>query len=142
MKHLAAVLFTLGCTSAFAGPDLLYGSWEGGDTAAMSVYGFLHISEGSISWGREARRPECKADYTLVAEPAGVSFKDQTDHEFTTGPNSRFQSYLLKIRPSKCAGDLGYLRLTVDPGFSSRYLAMVEYSPEQREQGWMHFFKR
>lgn len=142
MKYLAAFLVVFGCTRAIAGPDVLYGSWEGGDTAAMSIYGFLHISEGSIAWGRNARRPQCTTGYTVISEPAGVTFKNQTDRIFTIGPGTRFQTYLLKIRESKCTGGLGYLRLTIDSDVSSHYLAMVEYSPGLKEQGWMHFHKR
>ena len=141
MKRLAVLLLSLGCTGALAGSELLYGSWEGGDTAAMSIYGVLHVSEGTIAWGRNARRPECKTGFALVAEPIGISFKNQTDKEFTTGPSTQFQSFLLRIRRSKCTGDLGYVRLTVRLDVSSGYLEMVEYSPEHKEQGWMHFHK-
>jgi hypothetical protein len=141
-KHLAALFICLACANALAGPDLLYGSWEGGDTAAASIYGVLHISGTSIAWGRDARRPDCRTTYDLASEPAGVTFKNQTGKVFTTGPDTRFQTFLLKIHRRACTGALGYLRLTIDPGIGLRYLAMVEYSADFKEQGWMHFDKQ
>lgn len=142
MKYFAAFLVLLGCTSAIAGPDVLYGSWEGGDTAARAIYGVLHISEVSIAWGRKAKSPGCTTGYTLIAEPAGVTFKNQTGRVFTIGSGTTIQTYLLKIRESKCTGTLGYLRLTIESDVSSEYSAMVEYSPGLKEEGWMHFHKR
>lgn len=142
MKHFAALILAFGCLGAEAGPEVIYGSWEGGDAVSMSTYGFLYVSERYVSWGRKAGRPECRAAYVIVSEPEGTTFENQTRKEFSVGPNMTFQTYLLQIQEIGCRFDRGYLRLTVDPSIGMDYLELVEYSPKRKEQAWMHFHKR
>ena len=136
---LAAVLFSC---SAFGGQETIIGSWAGGDRAAESIYGTLAISKSSISWGgAHTSSPTCKASYLVEHEDVGVEFKDQTGNTYVTSADSKFQTYLLKIKGGKCVGELSHLRLTLREELAG-YLAVVEYDRSNRPMGWIHFFKR
>jgi len=142
MRLLVLIVCCLSSGSALGNDELFLGSWEGGDTAAMSIYGSMQISESTISWGgRSKSQPKCRATYTLVPEDYGVEFKDQTGHVSVTSPNSNFKTYLLKIKGGKCTLGISHLRLTLDDDHST-YLAMVEYTGLTQPLGWMHFFRR
>ena len=115
------------------------GIWEGADTAAMSIYGTLNISATKLSWGGHSKfHPVCSASYVVVPEAYGIEFKDQVGRTYISSADSKFTTYLLKIKGGKCTNGISYFRLTIEDG-ASNDLAMVEYRDLNQPVGWVHF---
>lgn len=132
----------LGSFPSFANENSFMGTWQGGDSASMAIYGRLRISESRIVWGGHSKQhPTCRAVYTLEHEESGTRFADQSGHVYITESDSKFRSYLLKIKGGKCAAGISHLRLTLDDE-STNLLAMVEYNGLRQPVGFMHFFRQ
>lgn len=146
MRLPIIITFCLASNFALAGEENLIGSWEGGDTASMSIYGTMHISKENITWGGHNKyNPKCTVTYTIVPEEFGVTFKDQTGKVFVTSPDSKFSTYLLKISGGKCTLGISHFRLTFPFENEFNYLAMVEYhksDTSDKPMGWVHFHRR
>lgn len=146
MRLLIVISFCLTANFAFAGEEKLIGSWEGGDTASMSIYGTMHISKAKITWGGHNKyHPKCSATYEVVPEEFGATFKDQTGNIFVTSPDSKFSTYLLKLSGEKCVLGISHFRLTFPFENEFNYLAMVEYhksDTSDKPMGWVHFHRR
>ena len=124
------------------GSEPSYGLWEGGDTAAESIYGKLCIAKGHISWGRGTRsHPRCRVRYTVVEEPVGTEFQDQQGKAYVTSNASDFDTALLELANAQCTAGMKYLRVTIKRD-EPTYLALVEYQSKGKATGFMHFFKR
>lgn len=142
MRLFIVIVLCLSSLSAIADEQALVGFWEGGDTASMSIYGTIQISESNISWGGHTKyHPKCLVTYTLEHEDSGTTFKDQQGRIYVISPNSKFHTYLLKVSGGKCTTGISHLRLTFEDD-STSYLAMVEYKGLSQPVGWMHFFRR
>lgn len=125
---------------AHASDSPIIGSWEGADTAAMSIYGIIKISPKKLVWGDFKNKSSlCSENYVIVKEPPGVKFRDQTFHEYVTAEDSDFSTFLLKISHSTCQKRLSHLRMTVRR--EKNVLDLVEYEGLAKPGGWMHFVK-
>lgn len=125
---------------ALAADISLPGMYEGGDTAAESVYGTLTIGAKTLTW--RDLHTHCTVGYRRIADSAGTRFKDQTDHEFVTGPDAGFTTYLLKLDAATCRGQVRYFRLTFPFARHPAYLALIEMGARGEPLGYMHFFRR
>lgn len=147
LEHAARCLFVvlamgLGVCHSFAGENSFMGTWQGGDAASMAIYGRLRISASHLVWGgHDKQHPTCRAAYVLAPEEFGTRFADQSGRVYITAPDSKFRSYLLKIKGGKCAAGISHLRLTLDDD-SPNYLATVEYNGLRQPVGFMHFFRQ
>jgi hypothetical protein len=135
---LLAFLFSLPLLAS-AQELAFVGTWEGGDTAAESIYGVMALSESNISWGDSFQDLTCHAGYTLIHGKIGDKLDDQLGHGFLSSAGSSFKTYLLKLKNETCTS-VSYLRLTVEDG-SPNTLALVEYNEQGTPLGWMHFFR-
>jgi hypothetical protein len=146
MRFLIIIIFFLVVTPAFSGEEMLIGSWVGGDTASMSIYGTMRISKGNITWGGHNKyHPKCIVTYTIEPEKFGVTFEDQTGHVFVTSKDSKFSTYLLRISGGECALGISHFRLTFPFENEFSYLAMVEYHKSDtldKPMGYVHFHRR
>ena len=142
MRRQIAIASVLCSCSAFGEQGSIIGNWAGGDRAAESIYGTLTISKSLISWGgAHTSSPTCKASYLVEHEELGVKFKDQTGNTYVTSADSKFQTYLVRIKSSNCVGGVSHMRLTLREDLAG-YLAVVTYDDSNRPTGWIHFFKR
>ncbi len=133
MRNLFPLLLLLLAPLAEGAPgEKLIGSWHGGDTASMSIYGTLTITAHTISWDG------CTVEYKLKDEEPGIEFKNQTRRKFVTGA---VETYLLEITGGDCAQRLAGFRFTFDLPQHDTYLAMIEYSKKWEPVGYMHFHK-
>lgn len=133
MRILLFILVLLTTSFSSASAEKLFGSWEGGDTASMGIYGVMKITNKNITWG------DCKIEYEIKKEEPGVEFRNQTNKKFLTG---EIETYFLQIKGGNCAKNLSAFRLTFDLPEYSTYLAMIEYSKDGRPTGYMHFHKK
>jgi hypothetical protein len=141
MRHLQALIL-VASLPAYAQEQMLLGSWDGGDRYSMAVYGTLEVTRTQLSWGGRNRfNPKCSVGYSIEKEPPGVTFMSQTGEKFTTSPDSKFKTYLLKLKPAKCADGFTHLRLTFQLAPNYDYLAVVEYSGLAKTVGNTHFHR-
>jgi hypothetical protein len=125
---------------AFSQEAMLLGSWSGDDRYSAAVYGTLKITKTKLSWGGHDKiHPRCTVDYTIEGEPHGATFSNQTEQIFTTAPDSKVKTYLLKVSAAECTGGFTHLRLTFELAPNYDYLAVVEYAGLDSPVGSTHF---
>ncbi|MCX5865013.1 MAG: hypothetical protein NTW42_08085 [Deltaproteobacteria bacterium] len=158
---LFCLFFCFPSHPAQADSEALIGSWVGGDTASMSIYGTLHINSKTISWGGHNKYySKCQVGYIVVPEEGDIVFEDQVGSIFSIKNNKKsatkrnfhkdgtstiddeecnFTTYLLKIRGGKCANGVAYFRLTFPFEGNFTYLAVIEYDKKDHPIRWRHF---
>lgn len=123
--------------------ERLVGSWSGSDTASMSIYGTLKITDKSISWGKNNNyRNDCELGFQVQKEDFGSSFYNAFDSKkYVITPESKFTTILLKIASDNCATGISHMRFVFDLQESEdqNYVLMIDYDKSGNELGWVHF---
>lgn len=127
------------------GVTSIYGVWDGGDTATMSIYGTMIITPARVSWKPVNNNPACSTSYSVKKEISGVVFKDQADRKYmtTSEKNQQYSTFLLELNPCSCLESKKYLRFTTaaDKRLFG-YLAYIAYRDgAQAVEGYGHFFR-
>ncbi len=131
-------------TLSWAGIEAIYGDWDGGDSGTEAIFGTMRITKSHLSWkGKAQGEPRCTVTYKQVPEDFGVKFKDQVGHEYVTAPDSRFQTFLLKIDGRKrCTLGITHFRMTLREVLSVSVLDEIDYRGLGNPMGWGHFFQK
>lgn len=121
--------------------EKLVGLWSGSDTASMSIYGTIRITDKYISWNKNYNYSNnCKLGYRVQKEEFGSYFLNADGKTYVKLPDSKFTTFLLKVTGDNCATGISYFRFTFYlEGDSPDYLSMIDYDKSGNENGWVHF---
>lgn len=83
--------------------ERIAGTYEGEDTASMSIYGTFTISASNIAWTGFKNRNLCQAGFDITRMELWRSVPDAPKDYWANKLSPWFESYVLTLKPNECS---------------------------------------